>query len=93
MSEQRSAIMCNKFILNIGKIESMILICMIPLYGSCNNFFSRLITVGSKNQELTQHKCYIFTAYPYYTITLLLHYHKPTPFHLLFIFFSNICVL
>lgn len=36
----------------------------------CNNVFSRLITVGIKNQELTQLTYYIFTAHPYYTIIL-----------------------
>lgn len=70
MSEERSVIMYTRFILNTGKVESTILVCMILLYDSCNNFFSRLITVGSKNQELTQLTCYIFTAHPYYIITL-----------------------
>lgn len=68
MSEQRSTIMYTKVILNTSKIKSMTLVCMIPLYDSCNNVFSRLITVGSKNQELTQLTYYIFTAHPYYTI-------------------------
>lgn len=66
MSEQRSDIMYTRNFVNIGKIESTILVCIIPLHDPCNNFFSRLVVDASKNQELTELTYYIFTAHHCY---------------------------
>lgn len=55
--------------LNIGKIESTIPVCIIPLCDPYNNFFSSLVE-ASKNQDPTELTYYIFTPHHCYTITL-----------------------
>jgi len=74
MSEHRSAVIYTKVILNTGKTEVMVLVCMIPLYDSCQNAFSRLITAGSKNQELTKltHILHIYSSSLLYSYSISL---------------------